>query len=267
MKIYKDWNEKDKIIKLRKELMQKKSNSKSFNSSKSRNNSSRSEVSRHSRSSSNISREIIRHLNTDKGTFFEENIRNILEFYYNWKKLNINRSFFYRKLNLENDYYILTVNNKIKINIKNEEYYFRLKNNKCCEYKKRKNEKVKTIRNIDFKIPGLFEIEKSKDIEIDGIYKLKDTNFPSDNEVSILYKNLERENNSISSDNDDNISYDSNNNDNEEKDMENEEYEDGENDAQNEDEKKEENEEYNEDDNDNDNQDDNVEENEAVEIG
>ena len=251
MKIYKDLNEKDEIIKLRKELMQKKSNSKSFNSSKSRNNSAYSEASRHSRSSSNISREIIRHINTDKGTFFEENIRNILEFYYNWKKLNINRSFFYRKLNLENDYYILTVNNEIKINIKNEEYYFRLKKNKCCEYKKKKNGKVKSIGNIDFEIPGLFEIEKCKDIEIDGIYNMEDIKFPSDSEVSILYKNIEGENNSINSDNDDNINYDSNNNDNEEKDMENEEHEDGENDAQNEDEKKDENEEDNEDDNDN----------------
>ena len=254
MKIYKDLNEKDEIIKLRKELMQKKSNSKSFNSSKSRNNSAYSEASRHSRSSSNISREIIRHINTDKGTFFEENIRNILEFYYNWQKLNINRSFFYRKLNLENDYYILTVNNEIKINIKNEEYYFRLKKNKCCEYKKKKNGKVKSIGNIDFEIPGLFEIEKCKDIEIDGIYNMEDIKFPSDSEVSILYKNIEGENNSINSDNDDNINYDSNNNDNEEKDMENEEYEDGENDAQNEDEKKDENED------DNDNQDGNKEE-------
>ena len=194
MIIHKSAKITDEITKLKEDLMPKKNNRcqrKSYNRSITSNSrkSSRSTKSRSSRSF--LSKEIIKNINKEKGEFFEHNIRKTLEDEYKWQKVKIERKFYYRKITFGDDYQILTPFRNIRIQVKNELFIFKLNEKGDCEIEDDNYiypvpyDKDYTIRNIT--------ILKRNQIEIDGIYKLKNLKFPIFNpdEVSMIYNSFE----------------------------------------------------------------------------
>ena len=208
---YKVGYNKKAILKLKKDLM-----SKNYYNSRSeqrwRNNSANvsrntnsiitksfsGKISDSQSSSKFVAKEIVKHINGVKGIHLEKNIRQTLENEYNWKPSKFKRHFFYRKIIINNeDYSIITANKEIEIHINNKIFYVKANGDLTCEVRKKKGAKPLLIENDgkDHEINKII-IQKSNEIEIDGLYKIKNAKFPNFNndEICLLYNFLDHKN-------------------------------------------------------------------------
>ena len=151
-----------------------------------------------------VAKEIVKHMNGVKGRNIEENICKTLENEYNWKPSKFERHFFYRKFIIDKDYDILTANKEIEIPVNNKLFYIKVNEDLTCEVRKKKNGNGLLIENNgkDYKVNNLILIQKSDEIEFDGLYKLKNAKFPNfnNNEICLLYNFLDYKNNNDNED-------------------------------------------------------------------
>lgn len=202
---YKAENNKKAILKLKKDLMQKNNyNSRKFNkrgtystnTSKSSNSINISAKISDSKSTSKlVAKEIVKHISGEKGKNLEINICKTLKKEYYWKPSKFKMNFCYRKIIIDNDYEIITANKEIEIAHNNKILYAKLNEDLTCEIRKKNAKPSLIIYNDgkDYKINKSIIIQRSQEIEMDGIYKIKNAKFPNFNnaDICILYNSLE----------------------------------------------------------------------------
>ena len=185
------------INKLKAELMNTNTRSnnrnKSFDSKRNRSRESGSQFSNQEK----FSDQFYKIRNDEISEDFEENIRQILENDYHWKRADLNRKFSYREIKVkdENDsVYIIKTNDILKLNIKNNEIILKLNCDNSLDILEKdehenltdQNEKVIQKYGINLIIGHLVEVE------IDGLFKIDNFSISdfSSNEISIIYNNV-----------------------------------------------------------------------------
>ena len=134
---------------------------------------------------------------------FEENIRQLLQFEFNWRQSRIPRDFFYREIKLKGSQNstLLMKNNSVSLKTKNG-LVFNITfndNDKSCqiinEYTNRQFDKLKDAPvELEKDICGKTLVAfPSKRIEVDGLFEVENFSFPyfNGNEASVIYKNFD----------------------------------------------------------------------------
>jgi len=125
---------------------------------------------------------------------FEENIRQILMNEYKWKALLIKRKFSYRDIQINEDIKTIKTNDLIKFNINDKEIQFELKDNNILSmtYNNKKEEITDQNETTRHKAGIKIELGKLIEVEIDGIFKIKNFSLEKfdKNEINIIYNNV-----------------------------------------------------------------------------
>ena len=185
-------NGTDEIKKLKQDLMSEENINIISTINESNNNDNKDNLS--------LSQEIRKIINSEIGFIFEDNIKGILENKYNFQKSDIERNIIYRevKIGKNNDTIIIGKNKRKIIKLKGKEFIIQLNNDYSISLiEKKTNKLIETIEESPKVLKKIFSKDKlifypHKEIEIDGIYNLKDFNklmFNSE-EVSIIYDNI-----------------------------------------------------------------------------
>ena len=181
---------KNDIIKLKKELMEIDNTLNTAIDSKS--NKEKSD-------NLSVAEEMKQIMNAYNGDIFEENIREILKYKYNFEKSSFPRNTIYRKIKIKTSSETITLlkDESTKITLNGIKYTFTLNNNHSITIKDSNEKEIETIEksveNIrktlnDIKITIFPHVE----IEADGIYEINDFNSDifNKNEVEVIYSNI-----------------------------------------------------------------------------
>ena len=145
------------ILKLKKNLMPKKNATKN-----------------QQHSASSLSSQFYKMYNKEIGIDFEHNIKQILEIYYDWKKIPLKRKVFYRKITYNKKIELVTNNKEENIVIKGKQVNFRLNENKSLDVFV-EDVKKDTINDVTPHNLDLFGetilVDKPMEFELDGIYE------------------------------------------------------------------------------------------------
>jgi hypothetical protein len=165
-----------RIIKLKKNLMQGKGTSFKF-----------------SKSYSSVSSEFYKMKNKEVDTDFEKNINQILEYFYDFKKVPLNRSFLYRELEIDGKNVFIAGDQEKIIEINKRPVLFKVYQDKSLniicddkEEEKIKSQKIITKSVCDKEII----IKPARDVEIDGIYENFNFEKFDPKEIICIYKNI-----------------------------------------------------------------------------
>jgi len=173
------------INKLKVDLMSKK-----YRANK---NSTKNKASNNSHSGfSSISSQFYKMRNEEIGIEFEENIRNILELHYGWKKFSLNKSFLYCEIQFEKKIELITNNEDKEITINSKKITFRINKKKSIEINSEGfNKKIKEQKPCKIKIfETEFFIGDVRDLEHDGIFDIFDFSKLNYDEISIISTNV-----------------------------------------------------------------------------
>ena len=140
-------------------------------------------------------------INEEKGKYFENNIREILQEKFGWKPAEFNRDFYYREIVIGQSTKIVSVNFPQDIEFENQSYKLIMEENGKLSL----IDKNKAISNDPTIIDGNDEISlkyenvsifisKVKHFEMDGSFKLNnfDINMLNKKETSILYNGIKK---------------------------------------------------------------------------
>lgn len=135
--------------------------------------------------------------NNQIGHNLEENIREILEEKMNWKKGDIDRNLFYRRITFDNKntYYIYTSKDGKEFDYNNTKWKFIMENSKLeVYYKNKKGEEKSFIVNDTkastfYRIETLVNIGKIENKEMDGSFSIPnfDLSLFNQTEINVIY--------------------------------------------------------------------------------
>ena len=140
---------------------------------------------------SSVSGEFYKMRNKEIGEELEDNIRNVLEIYYGWKKVSLNRKFIYCEIFIDKKIEILTSLKEEEIIIEGQSVYFKINKNKSLEILANGNkQRIKSQKQTKVNIFGQeVIINGRKDLELDGIYEQFNFDEFDENEITYLYSN------------------------------------------------------------------------------
>jgi len=141
---------------------------------------------------SSISGEFYKMRNKEIGEELEDNIRNVLEIYYGWKKVILNRKFIYCQIFMDEKVEILTSLKEEEIIIEGQSVHFKINKNKSLEILAAGNkQRIKSQNQTKVNIFGQdIIINGRKDLELDGIYEQFNFDEFDENEITYLYTNI-----------------------------------------------------------------------------
>jgi len=184
---------KSDIKKLKAELMGKRTRKNKAN------HNSKNNFSTSYNSVSNISSQYFSLRNDDIGKDFEENIRNILIKDYNWKEMNFKRKFLFREIRFGFKKIFIITGQKKSAFINHRIVYFQFNDDNSIDIINKgriitiRDQKEKNVLIIKL---GVITLKKAQEIEIDGIFNIK--NFSpmafDPEEITILYKSINDKN-------------------------------------------------------------------------
>lgn len=139
--------------------------------------------------------------NEEASSIFKDNICNTLELNFGFKKINYPNKIFTKKISYNNNKEIEIIQNEeTEFTIKDKILKFLFDNNFNVFVKDEKDKILEEIKSeksnktIEININGIkLNISPYKEIEISGIYKMKNFSFNlfDENEVSIIYSNID----------------------------------------------------------------------------
>ena len=128
------------------------------------------------------------------GINFENNIRETLKFEYQWKNLNLNESFLYSDIKIEDKTEVITDVNENKITINDKEIIFKINKDKTVniimegKIEKLENNELPKVKEI---YNNQITINKIKDCQIDGLFENYDFTKFDKEEIGIISANID----------------------------------------------------------------------------
>ena len=141
-------------------------------------------------------------MNTEKGEYFEENIREILINYYNFQSVKFPKIIFVKVIKYDDKEIEIIQNVEKQVNIREKKYNILFNDNFEILIKDELNnilgkiESKRSNENVELLVNEInINISKYKEIEIGGFFELKNfkVNLFDDKEISIIYSNIEND--------------------------------------------------------------------------